>query len=107
MNFKNNFNLYNYTESKNMSAINEILLNVIPSELVNEVMKYDAHTCCMKEIREREKKEYVLQKTPLLRFGCDNILVNGKCSQSFCTLKFRIYNWYLLGLINPVSIINQ
>ena len=58
MNFENNYNLYNYTNLKNMSAINEILLNLIPSDLINDVMSYDAHTCCMKEIRERERKEY-------------------------------------------------
>ena len=63
MNFENNYNLYNYTNSmnnvhENMSAINEILLNLIPSDLINDVMSYDAHTCCMKEIRERERKEY-------------------------------------------------
>ena len=58
MNFENNYNLYNYTNLKNMSAINEILLNLIPSDLINDVMSYDAHTCCMKEIRERERTIY-------------------------------------------------
>ncbi len=53
-NFENKFICNNY-----MSAINEILLNVIPSDLINEVLKYDAHTCCMKEIRERDRTDLI------------------------------------------------
>ncbi len=53
--YENKNNSYIYTNPK-MSAINTthltVLLNVIPSDLINDVMSYDAHTCCMKEIKK-------------------------------------------------------
>ncbi len=42
-----------------MFVIN-LLQNLLPSDLINEVLKYDAHTCCMKEIRKLQKPNYKL-----------------------------------------------
>lgn len=36
---------------------------------INDVISYDPHTCCMKEIREKEKKSYVIKNKPIL--GCN------------------------------------
>ncbi len=69
------YNLYNYTNLKKMSSINEILLNLIPSDLINEVLKFDAHYCCMKEIRERERKEYRIVIDPYS--NCEMLVYKG------------------------------
>ena len=75
---ENNNNYINYTNLKTMSSINEILLNLIPSDLINEVLKFDAHYCCMKKIRERENVEYVFYKSPDTMYSIDNLKIKDR-----------------------------
>ena len=91
MNFENNFNLYNYTNLQKMSTINEILLNVMPSELVNEVMKYADELYEVKNYPNTIKPFNKLEKYILHKSEIDyNLLVNNYEVFSYdCESKFK------------------
>ena len=104
---ENNNNYINYTNLKNMSSFNEILLNYLPSDIINEIMKYDAHTCCMKKIREREKKEYSIEYEncfEIWRIQNDDILVsNYYRSVGLCESPRRYKHYYTNTILFDLS----
>ncbi len=58
MNFENNNNLYNYNNLQKMSTINEILLNLIPSDLIKNVLQYSAPVSVKQLTKQIRKQKY-------------------------------------------------
>jgi len=107
---ENNYICNNYTNPKNMSAINtthlSVLLNLIPSDLINDVMKYADELYEVKNYPNTIKPFNKLEKYIVNKKAIDfNLLFyNYKVFSYECESKFKSDLKLMIKLFNLIII---